>query len=158
MDSQKLMKQLEIYPLHVYADHEPLALLAVQFHLPAAADDLAMVFKATAGFVLASHGQPVFLEFLLINGNENARQGIIPFLVAPNQVMEFRLREIVEFVQPYAVSQELHGFQVLLVQDLLQKTGCKGFRVCQWVIIVDQNKVWAEAFDAVDLVWVLHEW
>jgi hypothetical protein len=158
MDSQKLMKQLEIYPLHVDADHEPLALLAVQFHLPAAADDLAMVFKATAGFVLASHGQPVFHEFLLINGNENARQGIIPFLVPPDQIMQFRFGKIVEFVEPYAVSQELHGFQVLLVQDLLQKTGCKGFRVCQWVIIVDQNKVWAEAFEAVNLVWVLHEW
>jgi len=26
------------------------------------------------------------------------------------------------------------------------------------VIIVDQNKVWTEAFDAVNLVWVLHEW
>ena len=158
MDSQKLMKQLEIYTLHVDADHQPLALMAVQFHLPAAADDLAMVFKATAGFVLASHGQPVFLEFLLINGNENARQGIIPFLIPPDQIMQFRFRKIVEFVEPYAVSQELHGFQVLLVQDLLQKTDCKGFRVCQWVIIVDQNKVWAEAFDAVNLVWVLQEW
>jgi hypothetical protein len=26
------------------------------------------------------------------------------------------------------------------------------------VIIVDQNKVWAQSFDAVGLVWVLHEW
>ena len=158
MDSQKLMKQLEIYPLHVDADHEPLALLAVQFHLPAAADDLAMVFKATAGFVLASHGQPVFLEFLLINGNENARQGIIPFLVPPDQIMQFRFRKIVEFVEPYAVSQELHGFQVLLVQDFLKKICGKLFRVCDGLIFVDQNNVWAESFDAVDLVWVLHEW
>ena len=158
MDSQKLMKQLEIYTLHVDADHQPLALMAVQFHLPAAADDLAMVFKATAGFMLASHGQPVFLEFLLINGNENARQGIIPFLVPPDQIMQFRFRKIVEFVEPYAVSQELHGFQVLLVQDLLKKIGCKGFRGCHWMIIIDQNNVRAQSFDAIDLVWDLHEW
>ena len=72
--------------------------------------------------------------------------------------MQFRFRKVVEIVEPYTVSQELHGSQVLLVQDLLQKIRCQGFRVCQWVIIVDQNKVWAEAFDAVDLVWVLHEW
>jgi hypothetical protein len=72
--------------------------------------------------------------------------------------MEFRLREIVEFVQPYSVSQELHGFKVLLVQDLLKKICGKLFRVCDGLIFVDQNNVWAESFDAVDLVWVLHEW
>jgi len=72
--------------------------------------------------------------------------------------MQFRLRKIVEFVEPDAVSKELHGFKVLLVHDLLQKIGCKGFRIWQWVIIVDQNKVWAQSFDAVGLVWVLHEW
>jgi hypothetical protein len=43
--------------------------------------------------------------------------------------MQFRLRKIVEFVEPDAVSKELHGFKVLLVHDLLQKIGCKGFRI-----------------------------
>jgi hypothetical protein len=67
MDSPKLLKQLKIYPLYVDAHHQPFALLVEQFHLPAAPDDLAMVFKATAGFMFASHGKPVPPKSFLIN-------------------------------------------------------------------------------------------
>jgi hypothetical protein len=67
MESPKLMYQLKIYPLNVEADNQPLALLVEQFHLPAATDDLAMVFKATAGFMFTSHGKPVPSESFLIN-------------------------------------------------------------------------------------------
>jgi hypothetical protein len=67
MESLKLMNQLKIYPLNVEADNQPLALLVEQFHLPAATDDLAMVFKTAAGFMLATHGQPVFPQSFFIN-------------------------------------------------------------------------------------------
>jgi hypothetical protein len=50
------------------------------------------------------------------------------FWYRPIKVMQFRFREVVEFVQPNPVSQKLHGFKVLLVHDLLKKIGCKGFR------------------------------
>jgi hypothetical protein len=67
MDSPKQLKHLKIYPLHVDAHHQPLALLFVQFHLPAAPDDLTMVFKTTASLMFASDGKPVPSKSFLIN-------------------------------------------------------------------------------------------
>jgi hypothetical protein len=61
------MKLLKIYALYIDAHHQPLALLVVQFYLPASPDDLTMVFKATSGFMFANHGKPVFSESFFIH-------------------------------------------------------------------------------------------